>query len=400
MAHWALVLTSITTPTGCRTPEPPPFPDHLAAYEAEPPSARFELMKHAGERAFIDAGAFLHRTNWTPGLRSQAIAKAQPALALLRRAHRDRFEFVYAPQPPLSENPARGGWRFLGTTLIWSAQNALENGDGQRAVADMLTVLRLAWDLFGGDALDANLGYTLIRQVQSTVWEGLSNLPPEQLTRLSQGIERILGNLPSVHQTLRHEEAAMLAAVQLIQDAFLAGGLDEVATTLQSETAPAFDYLRALKSKPREEQVEYFRRFALEARDHIAALHAMASEDPSQWRAVEPPSGERPWRRLAAQFFGASERILHEYLFSLTVTRLIAVDTRLLAAMRARQRLPASLEGIPKLLRTDPYSGSDFLYRNLALGYDLYSVGENRKDDRGMQAPGGELADIVAPPRS
>ncbi len=400
MAHWALALTSITAPLGCRTPEPPPFPDHLAGYETEPTNSGFELMKQAGERAFRDVDALLYRTHWTPGLRTQAIEKAQAALGILRRAHRETFEFVYSPQPPLSENPARSGWRFLGTTLIWSAQDALEAGEGNRAVSDLLTTLRLAWDLFGGDALDANLGYTLIRRVQSTLWEAHARLSSEQLMRLSQGIEGILEQAPSVHQTLRHEEAAMLAAVQLIQDAFLDGGLDEVAGTLQKETSRAFDYLKTLRSEPQEEQVEYFRRFAKEAGDRISALHAIASEDTSQWRPAEAPTGERPWWRLAAQFFGASDRILDQYLFSLAVTRLIAVDALLLARLRSGERLPASLETLPELLRTDPYSGRDFLYHNLSIGYDLYSVGENRKDDRGLQAPGGELADIVAPPRS
>jgi len=400
MAHWALALSSITASFGCRTPEPPPFPEHLATYETETPNVGFDLMRQAGERAFRDGDALLHRTHWTPGLRAQAIAKVQPALDLLRRAHREAFEFVYSPQPPLSENPARTGWRFLGTTLVWSALEALERGDGDQAVSDILTVLRLAWDLFGGDAIDANLGYTLIRRVQSSLWEAHASFSPQQLLRLSTGIERILDRAPSVHQTLRHEEAAMLAAVQLIQDAFLDGGLNEVADTLQQNTAPAFDYLKELRNRPQEKQVEYFRRFAQEARDRIRALHTIASEDTSQWRPAEAPTGERPWKRLAAQFFGASDRILDEYLYSLAVTRLIAVDAALLARLRAGQRLPASLDNLPQLLRTDPYSGREFLYHNLAVGYDLYSVGENRKDDRGLQAPGGELGDIVAPPRS
>lgn len=400
MAHWALVLTSITAPIGCRAPAPPPFPDHLAGYETEAANPGFGLMREAGERAFRDAGALLYRTHWTPGLRAQAIAKAQPALAILRRAHRDTYEFVYSPQPPLSENPARSGWRFLGTTLVWSAQNAIEAGDAQRAVTEMLTLFRLSWDLLGGDALDANLGYTFIRNIQKTLWEPLARLSPEHLMRLSEGIEQVLERAPSVHQTLRHEEATMLSAVQLIQDAFLDGGLDEIASTLQADTAPAFDYLKALRDKPQEEQVEYFRRFAQEARDRIRTLHAIASEDASQWRAPEAPSGERPWRRLAAQFFDASDRILYQYLYSLTVTRLIAVDARLLSRLKSGERLPASLDDLPQALRTDPYSGTDFLYHNLAVGYDLYSVGENRKDDRGLQAPGGELVDIAAPPRS
>lgn len=400
MAYWALALTSITASFGCGTPEPPSFPDHLAGYEVESSNPGFELMKQAGERAFRDAGVLLNRTHWTPGLRASAIGKARPALDLLRRAHRETFEFVYSPQPPLSENPARSGWRFLGTVLIWSAEGALEQGDGDRAISTILTVLRLAWDLFGGDAIDANLGYTLIRRLQSTVWESYARLSSEQLISLSLGIEKMLEHAPSVHQTLRHEEAAMLSAVQLIQDAFLDGGLDEVAKTLQKDTAPAFDYLRALRSKSQEEQVEYFRRFAQEARDRIRALHTIASEDTSQWRPLEAPSGERPWRRFAAQFFGASDKILGEYLFSLAVTRLMATDARLLALLRAGKRLPVSLDGLPKLLRTDPYSGRDFLYHNLAVGYELYSVGEDREDDRGMQAPGGEFADIVAPPRS
>jgi hypothetical protein len=400
MAHWALALTSITAPFGCRPPEPPPFPNHLAGYETEATNPGFGLMREAGERAFRDADALLYRTRWTPGLRARAIAKAQPALAILRRAHRETFEFVYSPQPPLSEDPARSGWRFLGTTLLWAAQDALEAGDGDRAVTEMLTLFRLSWDLMGGDALDANLGYTFIRNAQAMLWEGIARLSPQELMRLSRGIETILERAPSVHQTLRHEEAAMLSAVQLIQDAFLGGGLDTIADTLQGDTAPAFDYLRALRGKPQEEQVEYFRRFAQEARDRIRALHTIASEDTSQWRSPQAPSGERPWRRLAAQFFGASDRILHQWLYSLTVTRLIAVDARLLSRLKSGARLPASLDDLPQVLRTDPYSGTDFLYHNLAVGYDLYSVGENRKDDRGLQAPGGELADIAAPPRS
>lgn len=395
-----LGLTGVVLLPSCRPDAEPAFPDPLADYQPEPPNPGFETMVQAGEAAAKDAGSLLDRLTWTPGYRRQAIEKAQRALSLLRKAQAQPIEYVYSPQSPLNDRVERSGWRFLGMTLLWSAEDAIEKGDGKRAVRDLLTLFRLAWDLMGGDALDVNLGYTMIQSVADKTWQQHSDLPPGDLSALSDGIRRILENAPSVHQALRHEEAAMLAAVQLVQDAFVSGGLEEIQKSLPDSTAPAFQYLRSLKDKPLREQVDYFQRFAQEARDRIAAWKRVASADPSEWGDIERPTGERPWRRLAMHYFDASDRILPEYAYALAVSRLIATDAYLLARLKAKKPLPNNLQSLPKSIRIDPYSGKDLMFRVVGTGYELYSVGENRRDDRGSDVDLGDRLDITAPLRS
>ena len=50
-------------------------------------------------------------------------------------------------------------------------------------------------------------------------------------------------------------------------------------------------------------------------------------------------------------------------------------------------------------LQTDPFSGKDFVYRRQGKGFLLYSIGENLKDDGGLDPRRGNVkredADIV-----
>jgi hypothetical protein len=394
------VGTSFLLLGSCRSEPKPAFPDPLAEYQPEPQNPGFEQMRAAGEAAAEDGGALLDRLNWTPGYRRQAMQKAQRALSLLRRAQTQPIEYVYAPQSPLSDRVERSGWRFLGMVLLWNVEEAIERGESRQAVQHLLTLLRLAWDLMGGDALDVNLGYTIVRRIAERTWLSHASLDSEDLLALSDGIRRILENIPSVHQALRHEEAAMLSAVQLIQDAFLSGGLAEIRKGLPDSAAPAFDYLESLRSKSLDEQVEYFKKFAQEARDRISAWRQIASGDPSEWRTIERPTGERPWRRLAVHYFDAADRILPEYAYTLALSRLIATDAYLLAVLKSGKPLPKDLSALPKSIRLDPYSGQDLMFRVVGSGYELYSVGENRRDDRGSSVEFGDRLDIAAPLRS
>lgn len=77
--------------------------------------------------------------------------------------------------------------------------------------------------------------------------------------------------------------------------------------------------------------------------------------------------------------------------------------TRLLALMLANYgatgNYPASLDQLksPELeqLKTDPFSGRDFVYKKQAIAFTLYSAGENFKDDGGRHDESWKTGDFV-----
>jgi hypothetical protein len=367
--------------SGCSKEEPPPFPDHLEGYLTESPNQGFKLYVEAANTAERDAPELIGRVNWTPDRKRAAIQAAARAIALLDSAHQTEFEFVYAPTSPLTPHAERRGWRFIGRTLVWRIEDALIAKDYKAAVDDFERLIIFGTNLSGGDGIDANLGYSLIREGRDLLWGAFPSLQPDLLRRTHNIVMKALTNAPGPHVTLRHDQAAMLKAVASIQEAYLAGDLQPFRKALAAPAAPAFDFLEELRNKPATEQVAYFERFAREANVEANALIRQASLSPHLWERHEDPKGSRPWFRFANNYFRNGKLFLREWAMHQAQMRLLAVDAALLARVKDRQGLPPDLSGIRDWARTDPFSGRDFVYVPQGTDYRLYSVGEDRKDD-------------------
>jgi hypothetical protein len=76
----------------------------------------------------------------------------------------------------------------------------------------------------------------------------------------------------------------------------------------------------------------------------------------------------------------------------LTTQRLVAIGLAIEAYSRDGGTVPESLDPLVPMylaqLPVDPFSGLSFVYRRNDVGYLLYSVGENRRDDGGRPPEG------------
>jgi hypothetical protein len=201
--------------------------------------------------------------------------------------------------------------------------------------------------------------------------------------------------MPSLETILRHEQAGMLQCVETVQEWYLQGRTGDLEKFLGEDALPAIRYLERLRSSPISEQVKYFEDFASEARQEIDYWIQEVSKPPHLWADPPPPVGERPWRRFAKHFFGGARFLRQRWVLNQAWLRLFGVDSALYARVVERSSLPADLSEFPLSLRTDPFSGQDFLYYPLRGSYRLYSVGENRLDDGGVIAGGASEQDLL-----
>lgn len=366
---------------GCAKPPTPPFPNHLQGYVLDSQNPGFALYQQAARDIETLPSNLLKRTKWTLGQKQSAIERCAPALQKITQAQRIGVSFVFAPSSPLAPPKERRGWSFLGKAMRWQVEEALVSEKYSHAVAVFLRCARFGLDISGGDAMDANLGLTIVNDVSVAVWKAFPKMSSQNLRELHEGFVRILQSAPTLQSILRHERATMLQVVQSIQDAYLAGKLDKF-TKVASQLKPAVDYLERLKSRSYEEQIRYFKNFAQEVEEEFQNI-AQANFDFRQIANREPKDRERPWKRFATHYFRTARYLLPLWTETHAKMRLMALDAALMARVKAGKNLPNDLASFPEWLRTDPFSRKDFVYVPRGSDYVLYSVGVDSKDDGG-----------------
>lgn len=382
---------------GCGRQEELRFPDHLAEYLSEPTNSGFEIYRQLSsevQNAFAD---IISRAELSTARKQEAVRRAAAFISRLKSAQRNRIAFVFLPTSPLAPPPDRKGWRFLGRILAWKVEFELESERYDQAVETFAIALRFGLDLTGGDAMDADLGYSLVRDCAKPLWKSFDSLSPNELRKIYAKILSGLDGAPTLEQTLRHELYTMKAAIQAIQDEFLEGDVTLFEKALGDRVSPAVKYLRELRSKDKSEQIEYFRGFAREADLEYERLVKIAGQPTETWTPPPDPSGTRPWKRFAAHYFRSGRYLMDAWLANEALLRLMAVDAALLARLKEGRGLPSDLSGLPAWLRTDPYSGQDFAYTPKGIDYSLYSFGPDRRDDGGPSGVEGREADFLPP---
>ena len=369
---------------GCSHPTAPPFPDHLRGIPSESNNGGFSLYLVAAEEVERDAPKQIVRTTWTPGQKDAAIRNSQRALSTLMKGIAARPKFVFAPHSPITIRGPVRGWRFVGRVMQWEIERDLDEKGTGPAVGRFLSAARFGADMTGGDALYAGLGYEIIEKAAQPLWKAFATLSATDLRRLSSGVAAIMRDMPSARMTIAHERQTMLADVQWVQERFLQNDFAAIRSALGTTVDPAIRYLRELKNKAISEQVKYFERFGREADEEAKQLSELAAISPSQRTEASEPTGERPWRRFAANYFRTGRAYLEEKALSETKMKLLAADSALLAAYKSGHAAK-DLSLIPKWLRTDPYSGRDFVYAAQGANYKLYSVGPDNRDDGGEE---------------
>lgn len=374
------------------------FPDHLRDYVTEPPNPGFSIYQEVARGVERECADLVWRFNFTPGQKEVALKKCAPFLKRLREAQREKIAFVFLPYHPFTPPVERRAWRFLGRVIAWEIEKLLREGQTGEAISLFAVGVRFGADLSGGDAMDADLGYTIIEDCLTVIWAGFPEFSRAQLENLYRIAQETLLNMPSLETVLRHEQATMLQCVQVVQDLYLQGRLSELEKALGKGSSPAIRYLERLRGRPLQEQVEYFEKFSSEAREEVEYWIQEVGKPPHLWSDPPRPGGERPWRRFAQHFFAGARFLQKRWLANQTWLRLFVVDSALYARLVSRNPLPSNLSEFPPSLRTDPYSGLDFLYYPVKDSYRLYSVGENRLDDGGILV-GKELEQDLLPKR-
>lgn len=380
---------------GCRSDSNPQFPQILEEFRTADPNPGFDLYVLAAQQTLEGAEKQINRVTWTPGQRVAGIKGTQKAVSTLRKAHLSQVEFVFSPHSIVSPPIERRGWWFLGKTLQWRIEDALKQKNGRLAVGHFSTALRFGLDLTGGDVTDAGLGLTIAVEGTRALWPSFFELPAEDLARIFNVVRKHLENAPGIHNTLRNENATILRGIQFVLDCYTEKDLKKIVQIFGESVEPTVRYLQNLFQQSPNEQSAFFKGFVKEAHDQTKSLNAIAARPMEEWREIETPSGTRPWKRIAMHLLTPAKLYLENYRRSQTLLRLLAVDAALMARFKRTRSVPPDLSDLPSWIRTDPYSGKDFIYIPASGDYKVYSVGQDGIDNGGDPAIAGPNADIT-----
>jgi hypothetical protein len=387
--RWALAILSLVA-AGCHREGPAFLPTWSAAQPIYVPRAGSSNGYDALVLASMDvqhkvSDKYLDRVWFTPGKRDEALKQASPVLTRVAGAVQRPVDFEFSPHGPFDPSSNDRGWRMIGRALVWRIETEEANGNYDGAIADQITATKFGFSLTGGDAMDASLGFATVDDARKALAQNMSLMGAGQLNNLSAGLQRALDARPPLTKTFEHEKQNMLRSVQYVQDSFLRNDFTDLKKQLGADVRDTLSYLRDLREKSSRKQAAYFEGFADEANQRAQWLAAV-SELPLSERNHDPGlsfAKDRPWKTLSKNFFTAGEPLLAMRDETIAKTRLMILEARLLAMVKAGQTPPRDLSGFDKDLTTDPYTGQEFVYHAAGTEFTVYSVGEDLKDDGG-----------------
>lgn len=386
---------------GCRPPPSPPYANWAEATNAPltqaPVGNAYRGYVAAAELAERAGPEMLTRVTFTPGQKQRLLSQLAPALSQVELASRRRSLFVFAPSQPFSRTPYRAGWRLLGRALVWRIEIACALGEWSKAVKSAGVAMKFGFDLTGGGAIDASLGYAIVDEARRALAPSLAALPVSELSRLEALTRKALFERPDPSIAVRNEGRNMMLAVQYLQDSYRAQDYAELTKALGKDVKDALEYLKQMQRRDAEERPTYFQSLANEAALEISALEKQIKLPASERPALPQPSKlkGRPWRRLARYFFGSARPLLALNDRVTARVRLLGLHARILRIMKSQRSFPVSLQGMPPELIVDPYTGKPFIYKNDTGDYRVYSVGVDLRDDGGESDETGLQPDLV-----
>lgn len=326
----------------------------------------------------------LNRVYFDPPLRNEALSRVSRPLTALVASTKKSCEFRYTATPMFAPAPYQRGWRLLGRCLTWNIEKACALGAYDQAIATTVAATKFGFDLTGGAATDASLGFEIADEARKAVAPYLAKFGAGQLAVLGAGLERALASRPPLHHAIEHEHGRMLQGVQYVQDAFANERFGELLDRMREDVRDGVSFLRDLRSRDRK-RAAYFEGFAAEADEQTRWLKVVA-QVPAVRRATEPGpklAKVRPWKSFAKQFFTAAERLLPIEDATVARTRLAILTCEMLRQVKSAQSAPKDLSGFPKELTIDPYTGRPFAYRASGPIFEVYSLGADGIDDAG-----------------
>jgi hypothetical protein len=331
-------------------------------------------------------GPMLNRVFFDPVLEKQALDKVERPLSSLITATRKECEFRFTPAPLFTPPPYQRGWRLLGRALKWKIERACVMGAYDQAIDYVVAATKFGFDLTGGSATDASLGFEIADECRRAIAPFLAKLGSGQLTVLSEGLTNALRGKPSLKVTIEHEHTRMLQGIQYIQDAYAKDQFSDLMKKMKEDVRDGVAFLRdEVKSSDAKKRPAYFEGFAREAEEQTRWLNSVA-DLPATQRKTEPPprlAEKRPWRAFAKQFFTAAEPLLKIQDSTVARTRLAILTCEIWKQVKTTRNGPKDISGFDKELTLDPYTGRRFAYRVSGPVFEVYSLGTDGIDNAG-----------------
>ncbi len=391
------VLAALSLTAGCGKKEAIKHQEWHRPTPAESEgNASFDAYVEAAHLTAAAAPTSISRSTFTAGDRSKLIHQLRGAVSKVELGTRSKCEFIPGVPRSDAELDRLKAWRLVGRVLVWKIEEAVATGNWDTAITWVTVAMRFGIDLSQGGGQETTLGYTIASEARKAIAPHLVNLSPAQLTRLADSTEASLKRADR-KSALEREREQMLYSVQLVQDSYLKKNWETLETLMFKDGREAIDYLKGLEE---EESGAYFTGMAAEANeiaDQVEANSEIGARERKPLDLDERP--DRPWKRFSKHFFRFSETLLSLSDEFYARTKLLALNSRLLAAVKSKGAAPAKLPG-DEDLRTDPYSGEAFVYRSTGSDFIVYSIGEDLRDDGGDTDEGAFRPDLRLDDRS
>lgn len=390
IGHLASAALCIGICSGCWFSKPEPLPVWAKTeptYQPDPNSRNaYDQYALAAKTVEATAGGLLKKVYFYSKDRKVAAAVCEAPIGQIERAQSSACEFKFVSHSFFAPSPGQGGFRLIGHVLRWKIDSecGADKPDFDSAIRDFLIATRLGFDLTGGDATDVSLGMSIADEARVGIGYYLSKMSAEQLQQLGDSTYELLNTKPPIDIALGHERQNMEMAVQNLQDAFVARRYDEYQLKLGTSIKDSLQYLQSVEGN-QEAARKFF--MALHDEGEAEATRIIANSKLPLARRPEKPKlrkgQKRYWRQFVPHFFYTAAPVLDINDRTLARTRLLVLNTWLMARNKRKMAYPKSVDEFPVELVTDPYSGSKFLYRADTTEYDIYSVGLNLRDDSG-----------------
>lgn len=375
--------------SGCGKKEAVVYPEFVKG-EIAPASNDHPLQK-AGQQALSDVSDLRTRSNFTPTLRSRFVSRLTPSINSLMASAEDGIP--YTPRNLYEELEWLEGLSILSRAAAMKIEDNIADGSWDAATRHVIGVTQAGYSLMQADTLYAAAGIEMIETVRAAYAPHLSKAPAGSLSQLSDALIKLERERPQLELPIRNEAQNFDFAVQYIQDQIIAGKLENLETTFFKDSRPAIDYLKNLSE---EERPSYFERFRNEGDDwikHYADAVVLPRSQRSEFEFDR--RADRPWKRFAFQIFSVVETYVAMNDRHNARQRLFILTAYSFAQSKTKGDAPLDFSSLPEAIRMDPYSGQDFPYRRAGKDFQIYSVGEDLRDDGGESNQSGLEPDLM-----
>ncbi|MEZ5163379.1 MAG: hypothetical protein R2688_06440 [Fimbriimonadaceae bacterium] len=375
--------------SGCGKKEAVVYPEFVKGEIA--PATNDHPLQKAGLQALNDVGDLRTRSNFTPTLRARFISRLTPSLNSLISNAGDGIP--YTPRDLYEETEWLEGLSIISRAAAMKIEDSIAEGSWDTANRLVIGVTQAGYSLTEADTLYAATGIEMIETVRAAYAPHLSKAPAGILSQLSTSLTNLERKRPQMELPIRNEAQNFDFAVQYIQDQMIAGKLENLESTFFKGSRPAIDYLKNL---PEEERPSYFERFRNEGDDWIKHYSDAVVLPRSQRTEFEfDRRADRPWKRFAFQVYSVVETYVAMNDRHNARQRLFILTAYSYAQSKAKGEAPLDFNSLPEAIRMDPYSGQEFPYRRAGKDFQIYSVGEDLRDDGGESNQSGLEPDLM-----